>query len=304
MKHDDESTGRLLDEVFSGTRVGGADYLRWLYRESPFGAVIETNVDDDQGRSAHYAVVPFVLDAPEGEVPVALSLNTAVAERARGGGVFVGLANRTLDAAREAGVRAVLGVANANSTPGFLRRLSFTLIGPLPATVMIPRPGRGPKVVSAACSAIDVAHDAGVAAVLDAATSTVRGVHPRWTPTTLAWRLASPGADYALHRLPGALVISTRERRAGLSVAVLMAVITDHELERRELDAIVRAACRHHRAPVALHVGINALAPVRGVPLPARLRPSPLNLIFRWIDDRRAAAPHIGRFELLDFDAY
>lgn len=304
MSTDDLATGRILSDVFPGSRIGGADYLRWLYRDSPAGPVVETNIDDEAGRSAHYAVVPCRFATREREITVGLSLNTAVSERARGGGVFTRIAEQTIEAAREQGYDAIVGVANANSTPGFLRRLGFTLIASLPATVLVPRPGKGPAVETLAAGALDVAGDPAVAELLASVHRPARGIEPVWSPESLAWRLASPGARYAVHRLPGALVVSTSERRSGVDVAVILAMLADHDLDRAEVDAIVRAACRRHRAPFALHAGVHAGADVRGVPLPRRLRPSPLNLIFRWLDPDQLAAPHVGRFEFLDFDAY
>ena len=65
----------------------------------------------------------------------------------------------------------------------------------------------------------------------------------------------------------------------------------------------MRAACRHHRAPLALHVGLNDLVDFRGIALPGRLRASPLNLIYRsLVTPAREAS--IVRLEFLDFDAY
>ena len=86
-------------------------------------------------------------------------------------------------------------------------------------------------------------------------------------------------------------------------MAVLLKVFAATQLSDRTCSALVRAACRFHRAPLALHVGLNDLAGFRGIALPERLRPSPLNLIHRSLETpaRRAS---IVRFELLDFDAY
>lgn len=298
---DDDRTGRLLADVFPGTHVGDAAYLRWLYRDSPFGPVVQTNVDDERGRAAHYAVVPCPLSTPAGPVPAALSLNTAVDERARGGGVFTRIAEETFAQARRDGIRAVIGVANANSTPGFVRRLGFSLLGPLPATVLLPRPGRGPAVTSTPADPDTIATDGAIADVLagDAA-----GVHRAWTPQTLAWRLRAPQARYVVHTAPGLVAVSTAEKRHGISAAVLLALFSDHDLAAGETGAVVTAACRAHRAPVALHAGLNRRAALRGLPLPERLRPSPLNLIFRWLDETQLTAPQFDRFEFLDFDAY
>ena len=137
-----DATASLLERVFpDAPRISGRRYLHWLYEASPFGPVIQANLDDPGGRAGHYALVPVALTDGGAPFEGALSLNTAVAERARGGGVFVKLATEAIDEAERRGVRLVIGVANANSTPGFVRRLSFELAGPLPATVLVPIPG-------------------------------------------------------------------------------------------------------------------------------------------------------------------
>lgn len=298
-----EATAALLRRVFpEAPRIAQPAYLRWLYADSPFGPVIETNVDDDDGRAAHYALVPIALSSDGGARAGALSLNTAVDERARGGGVFVRLATEAIEAAERQGVVTVIGVANANSTPGFLRRLSFELAGPLPAIVTLPLLGRRRRVRSAWADDAAFA-PGGVAHELDALLAPpLRGVARAWTPDTLRWRLASPGSRYALHRSAHALLVSTVDRRHGMPVAVLLKAFALAPPDAAECRALVRAACRLHRAPLALHVGRNELVAFRGRPLPARLRSSPLNLIVRQLDD--TSAGEIVRLELLDFDAY
>lgn len=299
-----EATSALLARVFpDAQRISRPAYLRWLYEQSPFGPVIEANRDDDRGRAGHYALVPIALVADGAPRAGALSLNTAVDERARGGGVFVQLATEAIEDARRRGVRCVLGVANANSTPGFLRRLSFTLAGPLPATVLLPLPGRRARVRSAWAGEESFAPGS-VADDLDTLlTPPERGVARAWTADALAWRLASPGSRYALHRSEHALLVTTADSRAGVPVAVLLKAFASEQVGVAERRALVRAACRLHRAPLALHVGLNDLVAFRGPPLPERLRASPLNLIVRHLDDAPAPSP-IARFELLDFDAY
>src|ERR1700742_3781657 len=100
-----EEPAALLRRPFpEAPRISEPRYLRWLYEESPFGAVVEANLDDEQGRAGHYAVVPIELVSDGAECPGALSLNTAVDERARGGGVFVRLAGEALERAEGGGV--------------------------------------------------------------------------------------------------------------------------------------------------------------------------------------------------------
>lgn len=299
-----DATAALLERVFpDANRISRPEYLRWLYEDSPFGTVIEANLDDDAGRAGHYALVPVALTADGAPYAGALSLNTAVDERARGGGVFVRLADEALDAARARGVGTVLGVANASSTPGFLRRLSFELVSPLPATVLLPLPGRPHRVRSAWADAAAFA-PGGVAGDLDALLAPPpRGTARAWSADALRWRLASPGARYALHRSAHVLAVSTVDRSKRVPVALLLKAFASGPPSAAERRALVRAACRIHRAPLALHVGLNDQVAFHGPPLPERLRSSPLNLIRRDLGET-APAGAIVRFEFLDFDAY
>jgi GNAT superfamily N-acetyltransferase len=295
-----EATSELLAETFPGAGTGDLDYLRWLYDRSPFGPVIETNLDDELGRAGHYAIVPVELSIDGHARAGALSLNTAVHERARGGGLFTRLAANTYATARERGIHIVVGVANANSTPGFVRRLEFELVTPLPATVLLPAPGRRGAVRTMAAGAAGALEHPELDALLAAPAS---GLARRWTRESLAWRLARPAREYLVYHAPGALAVSVLDRRGAARVAVLLAVFAAADVTPAAARAIVRAACLAHRAPLALHVGVNDRLTLRGVPLPERLRPSPLNFIYR---DLAAGgpAPAIAHWELLDFDAY
>jgi GNAT superfamily N-acetyltransferase len=299
-----QATAALLKRVFPDShRISRPDYLRWLYEDSPFGPVIEANLDDAVGRAGHYALVPVSL-VEDGEPRAgSLSLNTAVDERARGGGVFVRLATEAIEEARRRGVQTIVGVANASSTPGFLRRLEFELVGPLPVTVLVPLPGRERRVRSAwadeaAFDSVEIAD--GLAQMIAAP---AQGIARTWTADALRWRLTSPGARYALHRSERALVVSTVDSSKRVPVAVLLKALASAPPDAAERRALVRAACRFHRAPIALHIGYNEQVAFRGPPLPARLRPSPLNLIVRQLSNSSPRGS-FTRFELLDFDAY
>lgn len=289
----------LLGEVFPGTRLAHTDYLRWLYEAGPDGAVIATDFDDEQGLAGHYAVVPLELARLGGTSRAALSLNTAVHPRAQGGGVFVRLAEATYASAAQVGVEHVIGVANANSTPGFLRRLGFRSHGPLAVSVLVPTPGRRPGFSTRPAADAEALIAAG-APHLAAPTQTWSR---RWTPTTLAWRLRAPGAHYAVHGADDVLAISTVERRGPVSIAILLGAFSARPLSARRTRQLIREICVTHRAPVALHAGTNEHLSLRGVPLPDRLRPSPLNLISRSLG-HATELDDPTRFEFLDFDAY
>lgn len=292
------TTAALLGEVFPGAPISSEPYLRWLYADSPFGAVIEVNRSDQQGPTAHYAVVPVALSIDGSPIAGALSLNTAVHERARGGGVFVALAEETFGLAKARGIQVIIGVANANSTPGFERRLGFTNHGPLPASVLLPTLGGRASVQHEWVSSTSTLLD-GAGSLLEHSRS---GLTRIWTEETLRWRLARPNANYALHRSGDALLITTTDRRGGVKVSIVLAAFASRRHTPAEARALVRKVCRFHRTPFALHVGFNPDLPFRGPALPRALRASPLNLISRALDDT-AVAP-AGRFEFLEFDAY
>ncbi len=292
------ATAKLLAEVFPSSRAGQVDYLRWLYNDCPFGVNIEANLDDRWGRVGHYTLIPMTLSS-DGETRLgALSLNTAVHSRARGKGAFVDLATKALTLAAQKDIEIVLGVANANSTPGFVGRLGFELLGALPATVLLPLPGvtrTGFEGFWATSQAPPIQSD-----LLSAEHP---GLARMWTPETLAWRLASPFARYAVHVGDDMVAVTTRDIRAGMAFAVILKLFVTKPVSPSSARALIRHICRWHRAPLALHIGINEYFRLTGIPLPARLRPSPLNLIHRNLRyaDR---TPSVSAFELLDFDAY
>jgi GNAT superfamily N-acetyltransferase len=300
-----EATAALLARVFpDAERISQPRYLRWLYEDSPFGPAIEANVDDAQGRAGHYALVPLALTSDGVECAGALSLNTAIDERARGGGLFVRLATEAIEAAQRRGVSTIVGVANENSTPGFLRRLSFELVGPLPATVLLPLPGRSHPVRSMWAGEEAFAAGGVAAGDLDALLAPpARGLARAWTPETLRWRLAAPGSRYALHRSERMLAVTTADRSNGVPVAVVLKAFASAPPTAAERRAVVRAACRLHRAPLAVYAGLNEKVAFDGFALPGRLRSSPLNLIVRYLD-RASPGGAVARFEFLDFDAY
>jgi GNAT superfamily N-acetyltransferase len=305
MTHDVGAVARLLGEVFPGGGVDDEAYLRWLYVESPFGPMVAADHEDAEGLTGHVALIPLEVDEPGAMGRRgALALNTAVHERARGRGLFTRLAEAACADAAARGVEVVYGVANANATPGWLGRLRFALLGPLPATLLWPRPARGQRVRSSGDAAVALADPSTRAAVEPLLATPVGGVARRWTVETLAWRVSAPGRRYALHFGDQACVVSTAVRRRGIPVAVISGAFAPAPLERAALDRLVASACRRHRAPVALHLGHNALLPAAGWPLPERLRESPLNLIRRDFIHPDEPAPPVARWEALDFDAF
>jgi len=128
---------RLLDHVFKLPKYNGTEYLDWLYHRDPAGTDVSVDYFEANTCKAHYAVVPAPYHSAFKKLPFSLSLNTAVAPDLRLKGLFSRLAEDCYAKAAERGIAAVTGVANANSTPGFTKRLGFTLVGPLPVKIGI-----------------------------------------------------------------------------------------------------------------------------------------------------------------------
>lgn len=107
------------------------EYLKWQYADNPVGPIVGFNAYWGDSLAAHYVTMPIYMNIEGKKTLGVLSLNTATHSDHRGKRLFTILADRTYQYAAENGYRFVIGVANANSTPGFIKHLGFKLIGPL-----------------------------------------------------------------------------------------------------------------------------------------------------------------------------
>lgn len=106
-------------------------YLKWQYAENPVGTIVGFNAYLDNVLAAHYVTMPIFMTINGQKTLGLLSLNTATHPDHRGKQLFSILAERTYQYAAENSYKFVIGVANANSTHGFLKHLKFKLVGPL-----------------------------------------------------------------------------------------------------------------------------------------------------------------------------
>ena len=123
-----EACRALLAATFGTAEV---DYVRWLYRDNPWGTAVGFNAFTNHELVAHYVTVPIEATLDGAPARGLLSLNTATHPTHQGKGLFTRLAEATYAHARDRGYEFVVGVANANSTPGFTRKLGFQLVTPL-----------------------------------------------------------------------------------------------------------------------------------------------------------------------------
>jgi len=123
---------QLLQSVFEArSEKFSLDYLKWQYAENPVGSIIGFNAYWYDMLAAHYVTMPIYMNIDGKKTKGVLSLNTATHSNHRGKRLFSVLAEKTYQYAEENGYKFVIGVANANSTHGFIKNLGFKLIGPL-----------------------------------------------------------------------------------------------------------------------------------------------------------------------------
>ena len=239
------------------------------YADNPADPVVGADAWSGARLAAHYVTCPARFLVEGRPLRGLLSLNTATHPDFQGRGLFTRLAQATYAAGTEQGYDFVFGVANANSTPGFTRKLGFQLVAPLEAGVLL----RTPRRLS----------DRPVQFAAD------------WTEELMAWRLANPAAEYR--------AAAQGETTGVWAPTHLPLVNCAAFLPGR------RAPSRAGPLAASLFIGLEPrldLTRLGLLRLPERFRPSPLNLIYRPLSDRAPGAldPSSVAVSFLDFDPY
>lgn len=266
----------LFLKCFPGAKkFESPSFLRWLYADNPDGEVIGFDAFDGDRLIAHYACIPAKVRVDGAPIKALLSLNTATHPDYQGKGLFIKLAELTYEAGAEFGFDCVYGIANANSTPGFVRKLRFQLVQPLDAMIGMGRLN------------------------IDFSKASREAQFERiWTPETLKWRCSNPiNPIYGSH-LTNRLCLEARASGRLVSAYTELPVT----------NILYATGNEKTRAPLRLYLGLvpNASCAFSTyVHIPQRLRPSPLNLIYRPLGPRGTTLEkgHI-HFSFLDFDAY
>lgn len=259
----------LLSEVFEAGPKFQPPSIAWRYRDNPAGPVVGADAWAGTRLAAHYVTCPTATQVEGVAMRGLLSLNTATHPDFQGQGLFTRLAEAAYADGAAQGFDFVVGVANANSTPGFTRKLGFQLVAPLEAGIL-PRTPR-----AFAERPVQYAAD--------------------WTPELLAWRLANPAARYRRAVLGE---LSAVWADTHLPFVRCAAFLPGRRVEGGGAPL-----------GASLFIGLEPrLDLVRHglVPLPQRFRPSPLNLIYRPLSARapKTLDPAAVSLSFLDFDPY
>jgi len=258
---------RLLSEVFTQTRKFTPEYLAWQYARNPHGQVVGSDAYQGGELVAHHGTLPVAYRFFGETLKGVLALNNVTHPAHQGKGLFTRLGLNTFEQARSLGYDFVITVTNANSTPGYLGKFGFRLISPLDVKVGLGRVAVPPPDPGKVCAL--------------------------WTPETLAWRFANPDARYYTNGL------SVLTKAGGAGIRAQVKSLAEQEVGKLSLG--------HLGLGLAIWIGLSGARRQKGlfVNLPDRLKPSPLNLLFK---DLGGKVPAFGKddiqFELADFDAF
>ena len=257
----------LFVDTFNWTSKFSREYLEWQYLQNPMGEVVSFNAFANDGTlAAHYAAIPIYMILDGKKERGLLSLNTATHPNHQGHHLFTMLADKTYQYAKEKGYKYVIGVANANSTHGFLKYLGFYLVAPLDFKIGIGDIFKSPII------------------------DNMNRVF--WDIETLKWRLSCPEYKYSI---AGNTIHGYRtEPMFHTSVAKMPDGITREMLGLKKTFDIFN-----------IYIGLGANTK-NGFyfNLPKFIKRSPFNLIFKDLTDGKL--PKITKdnifFQLLDFD--
>ena len=261
--------GELFATCYAGKRLTPA-YLHWEYAANPEGHAIGFDAWDGERLAAHYVCLPARAQINGRNVRVLLSLNTATHPDYQRLGLFTKLAEMTYSLGAGQGFDAVYGVANANSTPGMTRKLGFQLVCQLEARIGI---GKLP----AARGDLSFART--------------------WTDAGLRWRCENPLNPVSYRRR-----LQHWEFFAD-SIARFLPVYAELASDEVDLPPCDIQSSGTLRLFLGLIPHVTDFG--RFLSIPNRLRPRPLNMIYRSLSSRAPTLdPRAVSFSFLDFDAY
>lgn len=258
----------LLRLVFPRAPKFTDTFLQWEYAANPAGKIVGFNAYHEGKLAAHYVIQPVVAKVNGKEMKGLLSLNTATHPSHQGKKLFTQLAEKSYDLAASMGYKFVVGVANANSTHGFVKKLGFSLVGQLDARV-----GYG-----------DIDH------------SNIQEYcfERIWSKELLQWRIDDPAARY---KIAGHKIL------AHTGTPGVKAILGEFGKELQQVKDPAKQVSGIFSLWIGMDHSIN-WKKTKYVSIPMKFRPSPLNLIFNNLDRKETISRECVKFQAIDFDAY
>ena len=269
-----KAISNLLNIVFDKGNVISPEFLDWEYNQNPVGKAVGYNAIINGEMAAHYVTQPIMALIDGKKNKGLLSLNTATHPNHRGKKLFTTLADLTYNFASQNGYKFVIGVANANSTPGFLKKLGFQLIKPL-----------------------DVKYGLGNLKFIPLKECYYQRY---WDKDLLKWRLSNPNQKYSIIKGNKHFFINAATGKFGIRT-----VMGYFPMEMLPEDVHSKIFSLN---PAKIWMGIDNSINWKHtlyMNFPDKLKPSPLNLIFKDLTNNDLNLdPDRTKFFNIDFDAY
>lgn len=265
---------QLLRVVFPETDRFTEEYLNWQYNLNPIGQAVGFNAWSRGQLAAHYVTLPIISLIQGRQTKGLLSLNTATHPKHRGKKLFTRLAEATYQRGKELGYEFVAGVANANSTPGFIGKLGFTLVSPLQVKL-------------------------GLGKIKQTNTNENYVYQQMWSRELLHWRLQNPSQKYTIKTTEDKFTVEVTTGQYGIRAII--------GVFDKNLLTDIKSVKSNTLNPLKLWMGIDSSIDWRGsfyFTLPNKLRQAPLNLIFRGLREDIEFNCADVKFQCIDFDAY
>ena len=230
----------LQNIVYEGKHTFSVKGFKQWYLNNPMGKAISFNAFYGEELVAHYACIPYKMEIGGRVVTGLFDMATVTHPDHRGKGLFKKLAKTTYDYAKENGFEFVLGVANANSFPGYMKYFPFTYVGKLDVKM-----GLGTRIECNGNKLFRV----------------------YWDKDSFNWRLKCDTANYSRkgHSLLG---------KYNAIVQTYMESYSDSLLENTD------AKDKHWGGKPKLYVGMGAKFKSLYMGVPKFIKRSPFNLIF------------------------
>ena len=273
LAHDAEGYARmsaLLRLVFPKARHLTPRYLEWHYGLNPDGRAIGCNAFAGGELVGHMASIVFPCRV-EGEKRRGMYMvNGAVHPAHRGRRLQSRISDSMFEQARRLGYTLCLATGNKWSTGPLLTR--FEMVRPLDARLGLGLPRRRLPEFQPSFERL-------------------------WSEEALRWRMANPEGRYSAVRQSGEASILSSSGIAGIGAILYQGLGLEALPDRRPAPG-----------PLRLWLGLDPRIDWRGsafLPIPMRLRPSPLNLVVKDLTGE-GFVPDADRvvFRGVDFDAY
>lgn len=265
-----DRTSALLRRVFGRAGYLTPRYLRWQYVDNPDGIAIGCNAYAGDEIVGTMTAVPMAGQLDGETRPGLFMLNGAVHPAHRGRRLQSRISAAIFEEAVSRGFAFCFGTGNKYSTGPLLTR--FQLVGPLEARIGVGLPRRRE-------------------------TGRPHSFKRAWSEAAMRWRLANPERGYRVGEKGGASLVT-----APTGVPALEAVLYDGR------DTWPSAGRRAPGRGLRLWIGRDPEIDwkrSRYAPIPARLRASPLNLVFRDLNGGSYRPdPERVAFRAADFDPY